>query len=585
MRLIQARSLKFHDFNESDLPEYAILSHTWDPGKEVTLQDMSSPYLPTKNGYVKVTETCRLALHCGIEFVWVDTCCIDKSSSAELSESINSMFRWYQKAKVCFVHLDDLSPETQIQGGLPKCRWFTRGWTLQELLAPISVQFYDREWNHRGSRNDFAVDISRITGIPDIAIRDSVSVKAFSTAQKMAWASQRVTTRVEDMAYCLLGLFDVNMPLIYGEGLKAFRRLQEEIIRQGVDLSLFAWQPDSFHLQWPYCSLLASSPSAFRECHDIHPFANETISAYAITNKGLQISTYLLRVPVAKDGPDVDQVSRYVLRLGQRRSGTTIYDIGIYLKKIGPGLLVRETNPVLGKFLESDRQSHRSTRTHTFCILATTRLPDLSMDVQTRLLPAFYMAIYDHIKIKTESEVPAGSWDHRTRICLRPPSSKTIVAYSFIASTRGTKLDFGVLFDFRGQSRGGPPRCLVIDKRTFEARLLFLILQRNSIESMEWRNVRDEFPEITKLTDHLRIDNNGRTFDVVVSINKRTVELESHPTEYPVLEIEIKDIPPSTVSNSAWVDRPPVTPVTPMTPITPGWQLEAQDPPPTLYDG
>jgi len=108
MRLFHARSLKFQDFNESSLPPYAILSHTWDAPEEVTLQDMTSPYLPSKKGYAKITETCRLALGHSLEYVWIDTCCIDKTSSAELTESINSMFRWYQKARVCYVYLSDL---------------------------------------------------------------------------------------------------------------------------------------------------------------------------------------------------------------------------------------------------------------------------------------------------------------------------------------------------------------------------------------------------------------------------------------------------------------------------------------------
>ncbi|KAH8156519.1 hypothetical protein CIB48_g11729 [Xylaria polymorpha] len=530
MRLIQAKSLKFRDFNESELPEYAILSHTWDPEEEVSLQDMSSPYLPTKK-----------------EFVWVDTCCIDKTSSAELTESINSMFRWYEKAKICFVHLADLSAEARIEERLGMCRWFTRGWTLQELLAPIKVQFYDREWNYRGTKSGFAADISRITGIPDLAITGRVPLKDFSTAQRMAWASQRQTTRIEDIAYCLLGLFDVNMPLIYGEGLKAFRRLQEEIIRQGIDPTLFAWQSGEPRLHGPYSSLLASSPAEFRESHNITPYEYGPISAYSITNKGLQISTFLILAPLAVGRPGFDEVTRYVLGLGQLRSGRTACDVGIYLKKIGPALLVRETTPTFANLLEFDRKLYRTTKTHTFCILTTVPYPSSNTDMQTGQLPAFHMPIHDHIRIVSGSEVPTGSWDHRTRICFRPLSRTTVVAYSFTTSIGNTSLGLGVLFDFRDWGRTNQPRCLVIDKRTPEARLLFLILQAKTVESIDWPAVEDGIPGIRQLTSHLSINIEGKRFEITAAINKRTIKLESHATECPVLDIEIKGVPQPAV--------------------------------------
>ncbi|KAI0452022.1 heterokaryon incompatibility protein-domain-containing protein [Xylaria acuta] len=548
MRLIQAKSLEFREFNESHLPEYAILSHTWDSEEEVSLQDMSSPHPPTKKGYTKVTDTCRLALGHGIEFVWVDTCCIDKASSAELTESINSMFRWYQKAKICYVYLADLSAETRIEEGLGMCRWFTRGWTLQELLAPMEVQFFDREWNYRGSKGDFAADISRVTGIPETVIVGLVSLKDFSTAQRMAWASQRETTRVEDIAYCLLGLFDVNMPLIYGEGLKAFRRLQEEIIRQGVDPTLFSWQPSHPHLQGPYSSLLASSPVEFRECHNITPHKYRVMSTYTITNKGLQISTSLALTPVASSGPGVDEVARYVLSLGKLRIGRTNVEVGIYLKKIGPSLLVRETAPVLAKFVDGDYKSLRDTRIHTFCILTNVPFLTSSAELQTGQILAFHIPIYEKIYIDYESAAPTGSWDHRTRICFAPMSRTTVVAYSFVAFIGNTGLSFGLLFDFRDRGRRDLPRCLVIDKRTFEARLLFLILQAKTAEPVDWWDVENGLPGIPQFADHLRVNEEGREFKITAAF-KGTIELESHPTGCPVLDIEIKEISQSAMSS------------------------------------
>jgi hypothetical protein len=136
MRLLHCQTLSFREFyDESSFPPYAILSHTWAAGEEVTLQEMLAPGASTKTGYAKIKETCRLALQLGLEFAWVDTCCIDKSSSAELTESINSMFRWYQKAQICFAYLSDLQPSATSGKDeldqLDQCAWFTRGWTLQ----------------------------------------------------------------------------------------------------------------------------------------------------------------------------------------------------------------------------------------------------------------------------------------------------------------------------------------------------------------------------------------------------------------------------------------------------------------------
>ncbi|KAH7381851.1 heterokaryon incompatibility protein-domain-containing protein [Cadophora sp. MPI-SDFR-AT-0126] len=264
MRLINTKSLQLHDFSLAEIPPYAILSHTWGDS-EVTFQDLSLPQSQrvVKKGYVKVEKTCELALKDGLGFAWIDTCCIDKSSSAELTESINSMFQWYKAAELCYIALEDLEPGTTYEAGFPKCRWFTRGWTLQELLAPRTVEFYDMGWNHRGSRLDFTSTIARITSIPTSLLRGDSDVADYSVAERMSWAACRQTTRVEDVGYCLLGIFDVNMPLIYGEGTKAFRRLQEEIVKRNNDLTIFAWESPS--QQSSHFSLFAHSPEAFAD--------------------------------------------------------------------------------------------------------------------------------------------------------------------------------------------------------------------------------------------------------------------------------------------------------------------------------
>lgn len=238
-------------------------------------------------------------------------CCIDKTNSAELSEAINSMYRWYKQAKVCYVYLADVTDDPIIEqwknqpenwrerrdpppndSPFVKSRWFTRGWTLQELLGPERLRFFSSTFKFLGTKRELCELLVVITGISDAAIRN-VSHASPNVAQKMSWAARRQTTRVEDMAYCLLGLFDVNIPLIYGEGEKAFRRLQEEIMKNSNDQTLFAWNAGVPlgdceladlkklpRLGWPESEelikdlprgIFAKSPLDFAHCKDIVP--------------------------------------------------------------------------------------------------------------------------------------------------------------------------------------------------------------------------------------------------------------------------------------------------------------------------
>lgn len=161
------------------------------------------------------------------------------------SEAINSMYRWYQQAEVCFAYLSDVPP---YRGPVPdlkafrKARWFTRGWCLQELIAPRELEFFAEDWTEIGTKDSLRPVITQVTGIPEDVLSDSKSAYYRSAAERMSWASKRQTSREEDVAYCLFGLFDVNLPLLYGEGgIKAFLRLQEEILKRTLDLSLLLW--------------------------------------------------------------------------------------------------------------------------------------------------------------------------------------------------------------------------------------------------------------------------------------------------------------------------------------------------------
>ncbi|KAL3423551.1 hypothetical protein PVAG01_05298 [Phlyctema vagabunda] len=227
----------------------------------------------------------------------MDSCCIDKTSSAELSESINSMFDWYRDAVVCYVYPSEFvaseGSEFHFAISGARSRWFTRGWTLRELLAPENVVFYDQNWKDSGTKRSLAAAIISITGIDQKLISGETRVTDYSVAQKTSWASVRDTTRVEDMAYSLLGLFGISMPLLYGEGSRSFGRLQEEIIKTSTDQTIFAWRVGWVHTtEYDFDrGVLASSPADFRDSSRIVQAMSQSLdyTAYNITNKRLLI--------------------------------------------------------------------------------------------------------------------------------------------------------------------------------------------------------------------------------------------------------------------------------------------------------
>jgi hypothetical protein len=229
MRLLNTTKRKLEEFGGNEIPLYAILSHTWGES-EITFQDIKGDDAEEKVEYEKVRETCSRAAANGFDYVWINTCCIDKTSSAELSEAINSMYRWYQESGVCYAYLADVPSNAvnrqarDVSTEFLESRWFTRGWTLQELIAPSTVIFFDKEWQKIGTKSSLQSKISEITGIPSNILLGG-DLECASVAQRMSWASKRGTTRVEDLAYCLIGIFGINIPMLYGEGDRAFIRL------------------------------------------------------------------------------------------------------------------------------------------------------------------------------------------------------------------------------------------------------------------------------------------------------------------------------------------------------------------------
>lgn len=328
MRLLDTATGEFRWIDSPLDKPYAILSHTWDGAEQshhnivnirITLEargalpngdstglEADAPrvsILSSSDVAEKVRRACAIAQADGYELIWIDSCCIDKTSSAELSEAINSMYSWYRHAEVCYVYLSDVddddlpsAPGSQFR----RARWHSRGWTLQELLAPRYVVFYSRGWRVLGTKNTLADVVEEVTGIDRAILNHELPLQSVSVARRMWWASARVTARVEDEAYCLMGIFGINMPTIYGEGRHAFVRLQEEILKVVPDQTIFSWAlrtdtsggaPDAephrvqrvgqakffrmLNTEFQYPShvelqvLLASSPSAFATCADV----------------------------------------------------------------------------------------------------------------------------------------------------------------------------------------------------------------------------------------------------------------------------------------------------------------------------
>lgn len=358
MWLFNTKDKTLTEFAIDETPKYAILSHTW--GKdEVSFGDVQSGSAASKVGWQKVDSFCEHARNDGFEWVWIDTLCINKESSAELSEAINSMYQWYTRARECYVYLfdafhavaayQDIDPEhddeTQrgfltAHGGkhvdprvthansiqrhrlrghdfdpyelhghdldrhedevyedldLGQCRWFTRGWTLQELIASKNISFYGPNWEFLGTKRTLRGTLANVTGISLNVLRNPAEYLSQETiAARMSWAAGRRTTRIEDRAYCLLGILGINLNLLYGEGARAFVRLQEELIRTSTDQSIFAW---GLSRDYARPALLAASPDDFEGCQNVIPYNRGGLTSYYITNNGLVINLPLFHRP------------------------------------------------------------------------------------------------------------------------------------------------------------------------------------------------------------------------------------------------------------------------------------------------
>ena len=306
IRLLHVESLTLQQFKDDDCPPYVILSHRWaeDPSDEVVYDDMAnfhelcqSRFWKKARSAAKIVGACQKVLEEGIHYLWLDTVCIKQDNPMELSTAINSMYRLYSNAEVCLAYLADY-PSAEAQT-LCLSDWFNRGWTLQELVAPMVVKFFDKEWRSMGDKGQLSEELTHRTCIDPAFLDANLLVEHASISERMSWMAGRKTSVPEDTAYCLLGIFGVSMPLLYGEGKeRAFLRLQEEIMRYSDDQSLFVWKTEEQHPtgstgpNTPYnTGLLASSPDCFRSTGNYSRYnhIDDDNEPYQMTNKGIAI--------------------------------------------------------------------------------------------------------------------------------------------------------------------------------------------------------------------------------------------------------------------------------------------------------
>ncbi|PKS11197.1 hypothetical protein jhhlp_002958 [Lomentospora prolificans] len=310
MRLLHISTLELRSFLHADLcPPYIAVSRRWQEGQvsySAFLNDRERAI--ASEGFSFVTNACQIAKQSGFDYLWIYSLCVDESSSAEVSEAAISSFDWLRRCHHLIAHLEDLPPTAEKsepdEAVWASCSWFSRCWTLPELLAPAFVHFYDRDWSFRGCKTSGPVRelISRITHIADNVLCDSSLIPHVSSAKRMSWASNRSASKEEDKAYSLMGIFDVSIPILYGEGPKAFLRLMEEILRNSQDLSLLLWDAKPGDpRQWR--GIFASSPAEYWRWISCPPsWSNPLIfqGDVVFTSKGMFIWGHYLHNPQSR---------------------------------------------------------------------------------------------------------------------------------------------------------------------------------------------------------------------------------------------------------------------------------------------
>lgn len=489
MRLINAQSLELEDFFLGTKPQYAILSHTWG-FNEVTYQDIMNGNARAKEGYTKIEKTCKLAITMNLSYVWVDTCCIDKTSSAELSEAINSMYRWYRDSTVCYAFLADVEgtgpDETMLYS-----RWFTRGWTLQELIAPRNVEFYNSQWQYICTRDEQATLISRGTTIDIGVLKHLYGPEGFSVAQRMSWAARRETTRIEDGAYCLLGIFSVNVSLIYGEGDNAFRRLLEAIITRGNDLTIFNYGRDG---------ILPKDAASYHDQHRRQE--SQRNQEFALTNMGLKFT-------------GIGALWRFKNELGANcigiETGSEIFEgrhelLIIALLQIGPSIFVRARKYEWLVFDADHRHSLMPIELDSFHIVED------SSFYPSEPAPANYPILRNNYRLhlnwdfkigEVMDAMPSALWNWAELSFFEVPRGSLLGHHDLVLGIRVRLFpwsEIGILCDFRresSQSQNSPPIIHLIDNNVLPLDRIFdRAGGRQKVHSLSWYDLELHHPKL-----------------------------------------------------------------------------------------
>ena len=528
MRLLDTRTFKFEEFVEDDIPPYAILSHTWGtPHQELTFRDMiRNPdgfREEQRYGATKIVNTCYLASRQGLAYAWVDTCCIDKSSSAELTEAINSMFRWYEKASICYIHLADVGPETDLQEGLKHCRWLTRGWTLQELIAPQECYFFDNKWNNRGRKTELKEMLSALTKVPSPVLAKEKLPKDYPVAQRMSWAARRQTTRREDLAYCLLGLFGIHMPMLYGEGMMAFHRLQEAIIARTDDMTIFAWDPADGDPE--FVSIFAPSPAAFEGYREVVNAAHFHPTEFSLTNKGVKLVNAVILVPSQRHS--FLHGHEYILQL--REDTTSRQGAGIYLRKINEYLFCRTNRPVVARSqLESVHKVKISEiYLADFCNSLIT--PNAVLDSRRAAIQ-----ILPPRGFQIQRPAPGSLWDQEDSCFLLGSGGAHLVQWVKLVRRCVPLVELIMLCRRDANNGSRAPDLSVFERQQFEKHYDFILQNGGKYmgDNLNWKKIKEELPALLKHTSSTDITlQDRRVLTISVSVARTTASIREGDIE------------------------------------------------------
>ena len=464
MHLINVKTRKLEEVLDYEAPPYAILSHTWgDDCEELTFRDVEEGRIDKPGiGSVKFQGSCRQAEKDGLAYVWIDTCCIDKTNLVELSEAINSMFRWYKRASLCYAYLPDVpSCDKPRKPGskFRKSRWFGRGWTLQELLAPKELRFYSSTWDYLGNKGAMGGIIRKITGVPHQFLLGFTELHDASVAQRMSWAARRDTKRKEDLAYCLLGIFGVTMPMVYGEGRdQAFFRLQEQIMKKTRDHSILAW---GYSIQSPISNpgqaipgrILAASPSDFANSGQIVSREQSTtlLNSVDILSGSLRLYLSLLTTPAGETlgllncGPlnDIHQVVG--IPLIKVASGSEEYFRPKGCHAVLQPMTGRDISPSL-TYIKIDSQSEKAVDANQqYWFYDTEEFADLGLDLV--------------------DVAPQANWDRERAVIISTAPSSSGAISQILARFRYSEedsQDFVIMLEFKQQGIPIKAQCYIM---------------------------------------------------------------------------------------------------------------------------